>query len=67
MPFTMRPSGWPVMSAGSIEATITRGIADMWGEGPGGGHYENLRGAYTELGCGIFSDGTTVSVVQDFR
>jgi uncharacterized protein YkwD len=58
---------WPLDYAGSVPDTIRKGIADMWGEGPGGGHYENIRGAYTELGCGIYVDGNSVTVVQDYR
>lgn len=58
---------WPLDYAGSVTNTIKKGIADMWAEGPGGGHYENMKGDYTELGCGIFVDGSAVTVVQDYR
>ena len=58
---------WPLDYAGSVTATIKKGIADMWAEGPGGGHYENMKGDYTELGCGIYVDGSSVTVVQDYR
>jgi uncharacterized protein YkwD len=58
---------WPMDYAGSVSNTIRKGIADMWAEGPGGGHYENIRGNYTELGCGIFVQGGAVTVVQDYR
>ncbi len=58
---------WPLDYAGSVTETIKKGIADMWAEGPGGGHYENMRGQYSELGCGIYVDGSSVTVVQDYR
>jgi uncharacterized protein YkwD len=58
---------WPLDYAGSVTNTIKKGIADMWAEGPGGGHYENMKGDYTELGCGIFVDGNAVTVVQDYK
>jgi uncharacterized protein YkwD len=58
---------WPLDYAGSVTNTIKKGIADMWAEGPGGGHYENMKGDYTELGCGIFVEGDAVTVVQDYK
>ena len=39
----------------------------MWAEGRGGGHYDNLAGRYTQVGCGVFVDGDLVTVVQAFR
>src|SRR5436190_8699918 len=44
-----------------------KSLADMWAEGPGGGHYENLRGPYTQPGCGVFVNGVDITFVQDFR
>ncbi len=46
---------------------MVQGLAGMWAEGPGGGHYENMRGPYTEVGCGVFVNGVDITVVQDFR
>jgi uncharacterized protein YkwD len=51
----------------SVHQVIHDGLAMMWNEGPGGGHYENMRGRYTQLGCGIFVNGGEITVVQDFR
>jgi uncharacterized protein YkwD len=60
--------GWPLNMYGSIMATIDEGTAMMWGEGPGGGHYENITGDYTRVGCGIYVDTSEgVWVVQDYR
>jgi hypothetical protein len=39
----------------------------MWAEGRGGGHYDIIVGKYAQLGCGIYSDGKNVTVVQAFR
>jgi uncharacterized protein YkwD len=57
----------PWWSATSIHAVIQQGLQMMWAEGPGGGHYENMRGPYAELGCGVFVNGNEITVVQDFR
>ncbi len=56
----------PWWSATSVHAVIQQGLAGMWAEGPGGGHYENMRGSYTKLGCGVFVNGNEITVVQDF-
>ena len=39
----------------------------MWAEGRGGGHYDNLAGRYTQVGCGVFVQTDLVTVVQAFR
>ena len=57
----------PWWSSSSVHQVIQNGLAMMWNEGPGGGHYENMRGPYTQLGCGIFVNGSEITVVQDFR
>lgn len=60
--------GWPLGSYGSIRTIIEEGTAMMWAEGPGGGHYENIIGPYTSVGCGIYiTSANNVWVVQDFR
>jgi uncharacterized protein YkwD len=51
----------------SLHGLIEQGLAGMWAEGPGGGHYENMRGRYSQLGCGVFVNGNEITVVQDFR
>ena len=56
---------WPVTS--SIQNTIAAAIAAFWSEGPGGAHYQNLIGPYTQLGCGLFVIGQSVTIVQDYR
>ncbi len=58
---------WPLERYGTVHEIIRRGLAGMWAEGPRGGHYRNIVGRYTEIGCGIYSDGTRVTVVQEFR
>ena len=56
--------GWP----GPADAMIPKCLAAMWAEGPGGGHYENMRGKYTQVACGFttLANGS-VWAVQDFR
>ena len=42
--------GWP----GPPEQLIVDCLAMMWAEGPGGGHYENMRGGYSQVACGYY-------------
>jgi len=46
---------------------MREGMVQIWREGPGGGHYENLHGPYSVVGCGVFINGNEVRVVQHFR
>src|SRR5690606_31253499 len=57
---------WNVSQLGSVEEVIRAGLAQMWAEGPGGGHHDNMAGDYGTLGCGIHLAGGGVTVVQDF-
>jgi uncharacterized protein YkwD len=51
----------------AVREVIKGGLAQMWKVGPGGDHYDIMTGAYTETGCGVFVDGSEVTVAQDFR
>ena len=42
-------------------------IAAFVSEGPSGGHFQNLMGGFSQLGCGVFIDKINIAVVQDFR
>jgi hypothetical protein len=42
--------GW----SGPPEQLIVDCLAMMWAEGPGGGHYENMKGDYTQVACGYY-------------
>ena len=53
--------------AGAAARVIRTGIASMWAEGAGGGHYENLVGPFAEMGCGVFVVGDEITLVQNFR
>jgi hypothetical protein len=60
--------GWPLKSYKTVGAVVAKGAEMMWGEGPGGGHYENIKGGHTQLGCGIHVTATgAVWVIHDFR
>jgi len=56
---------WPLQ--GTVRDVIRAGIASMWNEGRGGGHYENLVGHFDEVGCGLHVGRGEVTIVQDFR
>ncbi len=51
----------------AVRSVIEQGIAQMWSAGPTGKHYVVLSGPFTQIGCGVFVNGTEVTVVQDFR
>jgi hypothetical protein len=60
--------GWPLVDYGSVRDVIDEGTKMMWDEGPGGGHYENIVGDYTQVGCGTYlTPGGDVWITQDFR
>jgi uncharacterized protein YkwD len=53
---------------GSVRATIQNANAAFWGEGPAGGHYQNLvNPRYTQVGCAWMVSGTAITLVQHFR
>jgi len=58
---------WYLPIYGTAHNLIAQAIATFWSEGPGGGHYENIVGPYSQLGCGLFQNGSDLTVVQDFR
>jgi uncharacterized protein YkwD len=58
---------WPLATYLTVQAVIERGLVQLWAEGPTGGHYRNLTGPYTQLGCGAFISHGEITVVQDFR
>lgn len=51
----------------TIQDDIRTAIGEFWSEGPSGGHYQNLVGPFTQLGCGLFVSTGMVLIVQDFR
>ena len=57
--------GWP----GPADTMIPSCLKSMWGEGPGGGHYENMASTkYTQVSCGFYVlPNGSVWAVQNFR
>lgn len=54
---------------GSVGENLPECLADMWAEGPGGGHYDNMSNKkYTKVACGIYelANGDFWSV-QNFK
>lgn len=59
---------WPLKNYKTVAAIVQKGTAMMWAEGPGGGHYENIKGNHTEVGCGIYVTASgNVWMTQDFK
>ena len=59
---------WPLASIdGGVRGALEQGTQMMWDEGPSGGHYRNMVGRYSEIGCGIFVNRGEVTIVQEFR
>ena len=57
--------GWYVQ--GDIQSTLSACLAAFFSEGPGGGHYENMIGPYTTVGCGWYVDAQgSITIIQDF-
>jgi len=50
---------------GSVQQTIEACLAAFYGEGPGGGNYENLTGNYGSVGCGYHRSGQEITIIQD--
>lgn len=52
----------------TLHDVIAAGLLDMWNEGPGGGHYENMKSTkFTQLGCGVFvAANRDVTVTMDY-
>ena len=60
----------PHWSSTSGPSGIVPGCLDMmWGEGPGGGHYDNMASpGYAMVACGFqVTSGGAVWAIQDFR
>lgn len=58
---------WPTAQFQNVRAVMASGIAGFYGEGPGGGHYDNMMGGYTQVGCGVYIANGEITVVQNFR
>ncbi len=57
---------WMIQPGESMNTVVAMCIAAFYAEGPGGGHYDNMMGPYASLGCGIYQQGTGVTIVQDY-
>lgn len=51
---------------GDMVQLVAACIEAFYSEGPGGGHYEIMLGDYGSLGCGIYQEGTDVTIIQDY-
>lgn len=56
--------GWP----GPADKMIPQCLKSMWGEGPGGGHYEAMASTrFTKVACGFANGQGGIWAVQNFR
>lgn len=51
----------------AVRSVIQQGLQQMWQGGPNGEHYDIMVGQFSQIGCGIFVNGSEVTVAQDFR
>jgi uncharacterized protein YkwD len=58
---------WPHNLTPTVQGIVAQAILSFYSEGPGGGHYENIVGPYTQIGCGIYIDGNGITIIEDFR
>jgi uncharacterized protein YkwD len=58
---------WPLARYGSLRQVVAAALQAFWAEGPGGPHYENMRGNWQVVGCGLAVDDGQVTLVQHFR
>ena len=60
--------GWPLKTYKTVAKIVGEGAKMMWAEGPGGGHYENIKGSHTAVGCGIYvNPAGGVWIIHDFK
>lgn len=60
--------GWPLKNYKTVAKVVHDGAKMMWDEGPSGGHYENIKGSHTQVGCGIYvTPSGGVWVIHDFK
>ena len=53
---------------GSIQNAMRLMMDAFYSEGPSGGHYRNLMGTFTQVGCGVFLASTgELTITQEFR
>ena len=62
---------WQLPPGGDMKALVGQCVAAFYSEGPGSdynthGHYINMMGPYSKLGCGIYQSGSKVTIVQDY-
>jgi hypothetical protein len=56
------------VTSSRVAAAIAASIAAFWEEGPDGPHNETMRGSrYGAVGCGGYSKGGSLTLVQHFR
>lgn len=60
---------WSVTQFGSVQGVVKAANEDLfWAEGPGGGHYQNIANAqWTQVGCGFYVSGSSVTYTTEFR
>jgi hypothetical protein len=58
---------WHAPDYRSTREVIDQAEGLFFSEGPGGGHYENMVGRFTQAGCGFFLNGQEITMANDFR
>jgi hypothetical protein len=59
--------GWGMTEFATVQGVISESDRLFWAEGPAGGHYQNIVGPCTQVGCGVYVNGQAVTVTTEFR
>jgi len=55
---------WPTNLASTVQGITAAAIDSFYREGPGGVHYQNIVGPYTQIGCGVYVDVNGIPIFE---
>ena len=58
---------WSLTQYGSVQGVIRAANEQFRNEGPGGPHYQDIAGSFTQTGCGFYIDGDSLTLTFEFR
>jgi hypothetical protein len=57
----------PANTTVSTQSAMASMLSLFYSEGPGGGHYQNIMGGSTQVGCGVYRTADVMTITEDFR